>query len=117
MGTVIKMYAMSGINIIKTKAQIMEEFGMSLRTVDSRIAEIREEMKPGGRYAGLQYVIGGNGKFMQINYLVWIDHEMYREWLQEKNMRKLLKPYNPAQVAKELAMYADKELALEGIRG
>lgn len=117
MAVVVKMFAMSGIKIIKSKAEIMEETGMSLRTVDSRLAEIREEMKPGGRYEGLQYVIGGNGKFAQVNYLVWVDHEMNRGKLQEKNLRKLLKPYNPAQVAKEMALYADKELALEGIQG
>ncbi len=117
MASVVKLFAMSGIKIIKTKAEIMEEFGMSVRTVDSRLAEIREEMRPGGRYAGLQYVVGGNGKYTQINYLVWVDHEMNREKLREKNLRKMLEPYNPAQVAKEMALYADKELALEGIRG
>ena len=117
MGTTIKIYAMSDIKLIRTKKKLQEMYGMSIRTIDKRIAEIRQEMLPGGRYEGLQYVIGGNGKYLQVNYLVWVDHEMMRERLTQKNLRKNLPPYNPVQVARELAVYADKELALEGMRG
>lgn len=117
MATTIKLYAMSGTKIIKTKAQIMEEFGMSARTVDSRLREIRNEMRGGGRYEGYEYAVGGSGKYTLINYLVFVDHEMNREWLAQKNLRKNLSPYNPAKLAHELAIYADKELALEGMRG
>lgn len=116
MATVTKLYAMSGLKIIKTKAQIMEEFGMSARTVDSRLTEIRQEMRAGGRYAGYEYTIGGSGKYTLINYLVFVDHEMNRGLLTQKNLRKNLPPYNPAKIAQELAMYADKELALESVR-
>ncbi len=116
MAIVTKLYAMSGTQIIKTKAQIMEEFGMSQRTVDARLMEIRQEMRSGGRYEGMKYAVGGNGRYTLINYLVWIDHEMNRELLKQKNLRKNMPPYNPAKVAQELAIYADKELALEGVR-
>lgn len=116
MATITKLYTMSMTKFIRNKRELMEEYEMSLRTVDKRIAEIREEMRPGGRYANLMYVIGGNGKSLQINYLVWFDHEMVRDRLAQKNLRKNLPPYNPAQVARELALYADKELAMEGMR-
>ena len=112
---VTKLYAMSGTQIVKTKAQLMEEFGMSERVIGLRLAGIRKEMQPGGRYAGMRYAVGGSGRHTLVNYLVFIDYEMSKGMLKDKNTRKLLAPYNPAQVAHEIGAYADKELAVAAV--
>lgn len=108
MNNITKLCLMSGRQVITVK-DLMAETGMSQRVMDTRLAEIRDECKPGGRYAGKQYVISGGGKFRIINYLIWLDHEFYRVQLAEKNLRKNLPPYNPYRVALETGMYQDKE--------
>ena len=114
--TVTKLFAMSGPNIMKSKTDLMEEWHMSKRTVEERIAEIEKEKFPGGRYENVITAVTAAGKFMMVNYLVWVDYNVHRVELQQKNLRKHLAPFNPYRVAWELGAYADKELALESVR-
>lgn len=109
--TQTRLFAMSG-NIIKTRKQIMEELGMSKRTVEERLKEIEAECRPGGRYENCQYCVQRSGGFVRVNWLIWNDYETYRTRLKEKNLRKSVPPYNPYRVAYEFGMYQDKEMVL-----
>lgn len=103
--TITRLFNMSG-EAYKSKAQIVSATGMSKRTVEGRIAEIRQEIDS-GRYS--EYAVIRDGGFLWVNWLVWSDYECFRQKLLQKNLRKNVPPFNPYKLAFELGMYLDKE--------
>lgn len=110
--TVTRIFGLSG-NLIKTKTQLMEEHGCTKRSIETRLAEIEAEQRPGGRYEHCIYCVNRDGGLVTVNYMVWLDYIHYRKRLQEKNLRKNLPPYDPYRVAFEYGFYKDKEIARE----
>ena len=109
---VTQIYAMTG-NMIKTKRQLVEETGWSKRTVETRLAEIEAEQRPGGRYENCNYCVNHDGGLVSVNVLVWVDYLKYRKHLSQKNLRKNLPPYDPCKVAREYGFFQDKEEMME----
>lgn len=107
--TITRVFRLSG-DVIKTKAQLVEETGWTKRSIETRLAEIEEEQHPGGRYEKCTYCVNRDGGFVTVNYLVWMDYIHFRKRLQEKNLRKSVPPYDPYKVAFEYGFYQDKEM-------
>jgi len=107
--TVTRMYQMTGGPVIVTKKELAEMTGLSKRTIEDRLNEIRKESLPGGRYDGMLLTTKKDGGIVWINYLVWVDYEFHRERLQEPNLRKNVPAYSPYRLAWEMGYYADKE--------
>lgn len=76
-----------------SKARIAEEFGMSLRTVCYRLAEM-DKYVLSGRYSN--YTILQGCGYTYVNYLALIDFMKYRKDLQEG---RKVPPFNPRQIA------------------
>lgn len=85
-----------------SRGNLKEQFKMSLRAIDTRIQEIKEEIKQ-GRYGEFAYI--KDGGFVLLNYLVWIDYLKYRERLKEKNLRKNVPPFDAKKIAQEIGWY------------
>ena len=83
-----------------TRAQIAQDFKISMGTVDSRIKDILAEKERYGPFA----VIDGDG-FVRVNQLAFIDYMKYKKRLDDRNLRKGVPEYDPMQIAKELGLY------------
>lgn len=79
------------------KQQLAEEFHISKSTVYLRMKEIQEEIK-NGRYS--DYAIIEDGNIVLVNVFVFIDYMKYRRQLKEKNARKYVPEFNPAEIRK-----------------
>ena len=80
--------------------QLAEELNMSQRSVRNLIKGIQNEIIE-GRYS--RYAIAGN----RYNFYVVIDYLKYHSLLEDKNLRKTVPDFNPAEVA-ELCGYNQK---------
>lgn len=72
------------------KADIAKIFGISVNTVYRRLEEIETEMGKGKRYN--EYAILDN----LVSIEVFADYTKYRKWLNSKNLRKNIPPFNMA---------------------
>lgn len=79
------------------KQQLADEFHISKSTVYLRMKEIEAEIK-NGRYS--DYAIIDDGNIVLVNVLVFIDYMVYRRRLKEKNTRKYVPEFNPAEIKK-----------------
>ena len=85
-----------------TRAQIAQDFKISMGTVDSRIKDILSEKERYGDFA----VIDGDGS-VRVNQLAFIDYMKYKKRLDDRNLRKGVPPYDPVQIAKEIGLYEE----------
>lgn len=88
----------------RTIARLAKEEGISIGTVRNIVNEIRAEIKK-GRYD--EFAVSDGGGIIRINYLVFNDYWKYRKHLKDKNLRKNVPPYNPAEQARVIGWYAD----------
>lgn len=79
----------------KKQQDIATEFGIGRTTVYERLKEIEKEISA-GRYS--DYAIIRDGNIVLVNVLVFLDYMNYRERLREKNTRKYVPPFNPAEL-------------------
>jgi len=91
----------------KTVEEIARDMKICQRSVNTRLKEIREEIL-NKRYPDSSVI--KDGKFVFINYLVYIDYITYRQRLQEKNLRKRVPPFNANALASSLGWYAEVAL-------
>ena len=82
-------------SIYMTVAQIAELEGKTPARIRQPIAEIREEVAK-GRYP--KESIGEAP--IDINYYVYRDYRTYRARLRNRQARKSVPPFNPAEIAK-----------------
>lgn len=88
----------------KTKQQIAKEYDLSPSTVQNRMKEIEQEEARYGKRAIIR-----DGGIVLVNYLVFLDYLANRARLKDKNARKYVSPYQPAELARELGWYADED--------
>lgn len=79
----------------KTQQWIVSEIGIGRTTVYERLKEIEKEIEK-GRYS--RYSVVRDGNLVLVNVLVFIDYLTYRGSLREKNARKHVPPFDPAEV-------------------
>ena len=89
---------MTALQIIRghpylTKKQIAEETGRTVRTVDNKIKGIRREIE-NGRYSPYSLPEG------LVNWYVYIDYLTYQNLLEDKNLRRTVPEFNPAEIEK-----------------
>lgn len=97
---ITKVETMHAKPVLMTRHQIADEFGMCLRTVDTRIKELSSYSQ---RYG--EYMIIKHGSLVLVNKLALVDFFAYRDRLKDKNLRKNVPPYDPESVAKQLGYY------------
>ena len=85
-----------------TRANLRQQLGISLASIDIRVREIKKEVE-NGRYTDLAVI--KDGGIVLINYLVFIDYEKNRQKLLEPNLRKYVEPFNPREVAENMGWY------------
>lgn len=93
------------------KQQLSNEFHIGKTTVYSRLKEIEEEIQ-NGRYS--DYAIINDGNIVLVNVLVFIDYMTYRRRLREKNTRKYVPMFNPAEIAKIIG-WENKPVRIEEV--
>lgn len=82
------------------KSELSRRFGISLPTVYKRVAGIEEEIKK-GRYN--RYAIADG----LVSAAVFVDYIKYHKWLNDKNLRKAVPPFN-MQAAMEYLIEQEK---------
>ena len=75
--------------------QIKEMTGEGASFIYKKIAEIREQIRL-GRYNEYALV---EEKSVRVNYYVYYDYSTYRERLLDKNLRKLVPPFDARKIA------------------
>lgn len=86
-----------------TRKEALKQLGIKdKRTLESRLNEIRQEVR-NGRYD--DYAIIEDGGITLINYMILIDYMKYRRMLKEKNLRKHVPDYEPQKIAKSIGWY------------
>ena len=85
-----------------SRANIADQFDISLSSVDKRIKEIKQEIEK-GRYSTNSII--KDGGIVLVNYLVFIDYEINRQKLLDSNARKYAEPYTPSKIAREIGCY------------
>ncbi len=80
--------------------QLAEELGLSQKTIRILIKGIQEEIMT-GRYS--RYAIAGN----RYSFYVVVDYLKYHKLLEDRNLRKTVPDFDPAEVA-ELCGYNQK---------
>ena len=85
-----------------SRANIADQFDISLSSVDKRIKEIKQEIEK-GRYSTNSVI--KDGGIVLVNYLVFIDYEINRQKLLDSNARKYAEPYKPSKIAREIGWY------------
>ena len=97
-----KIIYISG-KLYKSEQQLAKEWDVSIRTVRTRVAEIKAEIK-NGRYG--EYAISEDGpKIVLVHYPTWVDYMTHRQKLKQKNLRKTVKPFDACKVAREIGLY------------
>lgn len=92
---------------VRMRKQELAEFeGCSIGTVNNFMKEMKQEIAA-GRYP--EDTISDAGAIVWINYLAWIDYTTHRKKLREKNARKYVPPYNPEQIAKNIALFTNEK--------
>lgn len=84
-----------------TKQEIIKDLGISLRTMDYRIAEFKKYIDQGrySRYC-LQQCVG----YTRIDYVAFMDFMQHREWLKDRYLSKLVEPFNRNEIIKQLQL-------------
>lgn len=93
-----KTYVETGKSIPKlfmTANQLSEYEGLSSAYYRKIFCEIEDQIQK-GRYPQLS--ISGE-KPRSVNYYVYRDYITYRRQLKNKNLKKMAKPFNPAEIA------------------
>ena len=85
-----------------TRGNLAKQIKLSVRTIDARIKEMREETD---RYD--EFALIKDGGIVLINYLAWIDFMKYRERLMNRNLRKNIPKYDPKRVAESIGWYCN----------
>ena len=80
------------------KKELAEYMGISVGTVNNRIAEIRNEP----RYKNKDMPIIDDGQVVRVNVLVFYDYLCNRQSLKDMNLRKYLDPYDAEAVARAI---------------
>lgn len=93
-----------------SKQQLADEFHISKSTVFSRMKEIQQEIQK-GRYSDFAIIEDGN--IVLVNVLVFIDYLTYRRKLKEKNARKYVPEFNPAEIMNTIG-WKNRVVMLEG---
>lgn len=75
-----------------TKAELAEKYGISKRTVETRIKGIIEQISK-GRYN--RYVIIEDSK-LKINEYAFLDYCKYKKLLENPMLAKMVPPFEPA---------------------
>lgn len=81
--------------IFMTAKQLSEYEGMTLSHYYHIFGEMAEEVKT-GRYP--EVVLGGSP--VSVNYYAYRDYITNRKALRDRNMRKRVKPFDPAEVSR-----------------
>ena len=81
------------------KQMLADEFHISKSTVYARMKEIEKEIQQ-GRYS--RYAIINDGNIVLINVLVFIDYLANRRRLLERNTRKYVPDFNPAEIMRDI---------------
>lgn len=89
-----------------TKKQVAEETGRTTRTVENKLRGIRREIQS-GRYS--PYALPGEGL---INWYVYVDYLTYERMLADKNLRKAVPEFDPAEIEK-ISGFRQQLVALE----
>lgn len=89
-----------------TRTELATSFGISTKTVDSRIKEIENEIKE-KRY-GPHSVMRDVG-IVLVNPLVFADYLTFRARLKNKNLRKNVPEYDPYTTAREFQLQTRSE--------
>ena len=84
----------SSPKLFMTADQLSEYEGMSGAHYRSIIREIEKQIKE-GRYP--ETAIGGSPR--SVNYYVYRDYMTNRRRLRNRNLKKTVKPFNPAEIA------------------
>ena len=87
--------------IMLRPANLATVFDMGKSTVNERIREL-EGWIDEGRYPRTAVI--HDGKIVLVNRLAFVDYLANRQRLMNRNARKLVPPYNPAELAKDLAL-------------
>ena len=92
----------SGLDQIMLRpANLSIVFDLGKTTVNERIREL-EEWIDEGRYPRTAVI--HDGKIVLVNRLAFVDYLANRQRLMSRNARKMVPPYNPAELAKDLAL-------------
>lgn len=83
-----------------TAAGLALKYGLSKRTVQSRMKEIEAESGRGKRYARQSMINDGNIVF--VNELVFLDWLSVRQRFRDTNAKKYLDPFDPGVWVKYL---------------
>lgn len=84
-----------------TRANLKQQIGKSLGTVDNRIKEIETQVEA-GRYP--KFSVIRDGGIVLVNYFVAIDYLDNRQMLLDSNAKKYVEPYNPRAIARSLGL-------------
>ena len=77
--------------------ELAEEYHKSKSTVRKYLDEIDTE----ARYKSAWIDLEPGARVRHINRNVWEDFLHYRTWLQDRNLRKHLRPFDPVEVARQ----------------
>lgn len=102
-----KIFFIDVPNIYLTKAEACQYFKIKTRTLDKRIAELKNETKRYGERAVIK-----DGGIVLIHIYAFTDYLSNRERLLSNNLRKSVKDYDPGAVAKDLCCYVKKEIQI-----
>ena len=73
-------------------ADLAERYGVSVTTARKYKNEIKKERERYGRHAVIE-----NGNIVYINEIAWLDYMENATRLKDKNARKYVAPFNPAE--------------------
>ena len=90
-----------------SRTDIAKELNYSTRTVDTLIKGVQDEIGK-GRYH--RCAVAGN----RFNFYAIVDYMTYKEQLKDKNMLKLVPPFDPAGIA-ELCGYNMQLISMDKI--
>lgn len=91
------------IPFISTRAELANDWKLSLATIDARIKELKAHHERYGDFA----VIDSEG-VVRVNQLAFMDYMKYRTRLADKNLKKGVPDYEPVKIAKELGLYEEE---------
>lgn len=91
-----------------TRQEIQKDRKISARTMDHRLAEFQEEINK-GRYS--RYCLERNIGYVRIDYAAFTDFMNNRDSLRDKRLRKYVKPFNRADLIREMQLVTVDEYA------
>lgn len=84
-----------------TRQEIQKDYQISARTMDHRLEEFQKYIDQ-GRYS--KYCIQKCIGYTRIDYVAFMDFMKYRDWLNDRHLCKVVKPFNRADVIREMQM-------------